>query len=164
MFKLFEYVVLAIVAVIALGMTMSVYEENKRARLLASYAAPAELLVQLRTLGVQSVGALLKHDESVMCLMDGYGSAEDLPQLSNDQRKSLPKDMLPSEDGARYLIFLSDTQHTRIYLIEEFGPQGLDTDIYGCLKQEQSVQVVPHTYPDGTPGLKLMAKFESRAK
>jgi hypothetical protein len=162
--RLFEKSVFAVLALVAAGIAAFAYEEAKRASLLKSYVAPADLVRQLQTPGVQSIGTLLKNDESLMCLMDAYGTAEGLSQLNASQRNSLPKSMLPSEDVAWYLIFLTGKQHTRIYLLDKFGAQGLDIDSYGCLRREESLLVVPNKPTDGLPALKAIPQFESKGK
>lgn len=106
--------------------------EQTRARLLDSYAPPEALisdLLAVETLGLQS---LLRSNESLVCALGSYGSAEHLTRLTPMQQSSIPKSKLPSEDGAWYLMFFSAAKAERIYLIPSFGDRGVELHKEGC--------------------------------
>jgi hypothetical protein len=157
-------ITVALLILIAISVAAFVYEEVRRAHLLKSYEAPAELIGQLRTTGVQSVSALIKSDESMVCLMDGYGAAERLPHLNDRQRDSLPKSILPSEDMTWYLIFLSGDHYRRIYLLDRYGDQGIEVSASGCLTPADSLLVTSSNQPDGNPSFKVFLQPESKGK
>lgn len=162
MITLLKKIALGSAILVIIGIVVFVYEEVRRAHLLKSYEAPSELIKQLRMPGVKNISSLTKNDESMVCLMDGYGMAEHLSQLNDRQKRSLPKNILPSEDLTWYLIFLSEDKYTRIYLLDKFGDQGIDASEGGCLTLVDSLLVTPESRPDGSPTFKMT--FQSKPK
>lgn len=139
-----------------------VYEEVRREWLIMSYAAPSELLKQFQTIGTQRIDAMMKKEESMVCFLYSYNSAADLSELNPNQRDSLPKSILPSQDLAWYLIFMTGRKQTRIYLLDTFGTKGIDIDNFGCLNRGQSLAVMKSQYDDGTPSLVVIPHFSSK--
>jgi hypothetical protein len=72
----------------------------------------------------------------------GYSSVEGIKELNEEQRRSTPKDRLPSEDGLWYLIFFSETRSTRIYLIENAAIDGIESDSDQCVGERGSFEVI----------------------
>jgi hypothetical protein len=64
--------------------------------------------------GSWSVESVLQPNEVIACVIDSYGSADDLPALNGQQKLSIPKSKLPSESGLWYMLFFSIDRVERI--------------------------------------------------
>lgn len=95
------------------------FGETKRKQLITAYQAPQAFLDDILSKGGGAVSAIMKNNERVVCAIDGYGRVDSLSALNDRQKLSLPKDNLPSEDLAWYLIFFTNDSVSRIYLIDD---------------------------------------------
>ncbi len=94
------------------------YSEKQREKIFASYRAPSSIISFLASEGERSVATLMMPNESVVCAIDSYASIDNLSDLNFEQRHSLPKEKLPSEDLTWYLLFFSQERIERVYWIE----------------------------------------------
>ncbi len=61
---------------------------------------------------------VFQEKENIVCSLDSYSSADSLRELSNSQRKLIPKSIIPSTDQSTYLLFFTDYSLSRIYLFD----------------------------------------------
>jgi len=129
------------------------YGEKERQDLMRDYQVPQIFLARIIYLQKMPVKKLMEPGEVLVCAVGGYGSVEGIKELNEEQRRSTPKDRLPSESGLWYLIFFSETKSTRIYLIENAAIDGIENDSDQCLGEHGSFEVIkknPRT--SGSPG------------
>lgn len=136
-----------ILGVVLLAVTILVfifwYQERERDQLIVSYQVPPGFLEDIFARGRGPVSVILKPNETVICVIDGYGNAESLVFLNKKQKASLPKANLPSEDLAWYLLFFSNDSVSRIYLINSTRLGGnVNATGAGCVDREGQFAVL----------------------
>jgi hypothetical protein len=157
MLKKALFLVLLVLAIlILLGGSLFLYEEMSRNRLLKSYEPSKEMIENIRSKGGGRIERLMDSKEVLACALGGYGSAGDLLELNDAQRNATPKSILPSEDGAWYLIFFSTLRPERIYLIGQGGERGLVYEDFGCFKPGDFYEADRVDQPDGSKEWKLL--------
>ncbi|WP_292979724.1 hypothetical protein [Nitrosomonas sp.] len=113
------------------------YGEAKREQLIARYQAPPALLEDIFAKKEGAAGALMNSHETVVCAIGGYGSVNELSLLNAKQKSSLPKEELPSEDMAWYLLFFASDAVSRIYLIDSAKLEGnVEGTGAGCIDRD----------------------------
>ena len=93
------------------------YGEARRARLIASYEAPQSFIADLITKEKGPISEIMQSHETLVCAIDAYGRVDDFVTLNAKQKSSLPKDDLPSEGLAWYLLFFGSDSISRVYLV-----------------------------------------------
>lgn len=113
------------------------YGEAKREQLIARYQATPALLEDIFAKKEGPAGALMNSLETVVCAIGSYGSVDELPLLNTKQKSSLPKEALPSEDMAWYLLFFTSDAVSRIYLIDSAKLEGnVEGTGAGCIDRD----------------------------
>jgi hypothetical protein len=118
------------------------YGEKGRQDLMRDYQVPQIFLARVLALQQMPVKKLFEPGETLVCAVHSYAGVEGVEELNEKQRRSTPKDQLPSEDGIWYLIFFSETRSTRIYLIESAAINGITTDSDRCVGVDGSFEVI----------------------
>jgi hypothetical protein len=132
--------------------------EKQRNDLKRDYEVPQSFLARMIALQQVTVGKLMEPGEVIVCAVSSYGHVDAINELNESQKKSTPKDMLPSDDGMWYLIFFSETKSTRIYLIENAAIDGVTTDSDQCAGREGAFNVLRDAQintPDSDKGLNM---------
>lgn len=118
------------------------YGEKERQDLMRDYQVPQIFLARVIALQQMPVKKLFESGETLVCAVHSYAGVEGVEELNEEQRRSTPKDKLPSEDGIWYLIFFSETRSTRIYLIESAAINGITNDSDRCIGGDGSFEVI----------------------
>jgi len=148
-----KWLLVGAVAAPTIPIGVLLYPELKRMQLLERYSPSIELTRRLQTPGTGNLSSLAQSGETMVCALDSYGSLVDLKGLSALQRQSLSKDMLPSEDGTWFLIFLSNDSVERVAAIRPtadipFGPADA-----GCAPIRSLYSISQRLSPSGEPEL-----------
>lgn len=118
------------------------YGEKERKDLMRDYQVPQIFLARVIALQQMPVKKLMEPGEVLVCAVSSYGGVERVRDLNATQKRSTPKDKLPSEDGLWYLIFFSETRSTRIYLIENAAINGITDDSDACIGEGGAFEVI----------------------
>lgn len=110
------WVAIGILLIPAIPVGLFLFDEWQRARLLRAYSLAAASTNLPSQPGVWSTTHILQSKEVMACVLNAYGSAEDLPELNAKQKASLPKSKLPSQDGTWFLLVFSEHQIERVAL------------------------------------------------
>lgn len=153
--KFFLYIVVIALLVSSYFPIAFVYSEWSRERILDSYRAPANFILDFRKLGIRSAAELMAPTETLICAVDAYGNPEAIADLNASQRRSLSKDELPSEDMTWYLIFYSQKQAQRVILMEQLGDNGIRLIGSGCYDQSAKYIVSRAEQKSGTQELEV---------
>jgi len=138
--------------VIAIPFLIFWYGEEKREQLIAHYRVPPSFLEDILTKREGGVSSIMKNNEVIVCAIGGYGSVDELPQLNAQQKASIPKEKLPSEDIAWYLLFFASDSISRIYLIDSAKLEGaIDGAGAGCVSREGQFSVLTKKDSNGDP-------------
>jgi hypothetical protein len=110
--------------------------EWHREILLKQYTPSEEVLMILRSTGTKSASTLLRDNEIMVCALGSYGRTDELNDLTETQKVSLQKDSIPSEDGAWYLLYFTESSISRIFLIDS-GPSGIEIEGGHCVRRAE---------------------------
>lgn len=116
--KIVALILGGVLLVIAIPFMIFWYGEEKREQLIARYQVPAGFLADIQTRREGSIGQIMKENEVIACAIGGYGRVDDFSELNAQQKASIPKENLPSEDMAWYLLFFANNSISRVYLID----------------------------------------------
>lgn len=141
--RIIAYIAIGLVALIAIATVYFFYTEAKREDLLRSYKAPPGFVESIHQLKGQEARKLMEKSESLLCALGSYGRSSELVNLNESQRASVSEIELPSEDMTWYLIFLTESRVSRVYLIEMYGTFGLSLDKTVCITGQGSFQIKP---------------------
>jgi len=140
------------------------YGEKERKDLMRDYQVPQIFLARIIALQQMPVKKLMEPGEVLVCAVGSYSGVEGRNELNEEQRRSTPKDKLPSEDGLWYLIFFSETRSTRIYLIESAAIDGITNDSDRCVEENGSFEVIRNEPRDTTDSKNGYHAFSIRIK
>lgn len=129
------------------------FGEWQRSRLLATYSFPPGLRKALAEPGVGPLSAIAAENEILVCALDSYSSAADLHELSVEQRLSLPKELLPSEDGTWYLLFFSERRIERIFASRFSNGELLRTSDNRCSDIDRGFRISRSNHNGGSSEL-----------
>lgn len=139
------------------------YGETKREQLIARYQAPPDFLEDIFAKIEGPASALMNSHETVVCAIGGYGSVDELSPLNAKQKSSLPKDVLPSEDMAWYLLFFASDSVSRIYLIDSAKLEGnVEGAGAGCIDRDG--QFVVQKIKEVSGGTKFVLNLSKRGQ
>jgi hypothetical protein len=134
--KILKYILISVFFIILIPPLLFTYEEYNRARLLDKYEAQPDYIESLLSLKSGDVGLLMRDQEVLVCVIDGYADAQDIQDLNQQQRQSIPKSKLPSEGLTWYLLFFKDTQVSRIYLFDHSSSIVFNSASKACAVKE----------------------------
>lgn len=179
-----------LIVAVATAMLVVWYGEWERKQLLRSYELPAFFLshlllkergqlidlIDMHLLEKCARKALYGNDcvrwmnkrevrEIMVCVIDGYGSVENISSLSAKQRATLPKDLLPSEGNGWYWLFFTDEGISRIYFVDDVTLDvDLPDDSDGCVNRNAHFEVVKKQRANGENYFVLNLTNEGNAK
>jgi hypothetical protein len=154
--RVFLWVVGAIFLLTSVPVTLFLYDEWQRERLLRTYSLTATGANFPNQTGLWNSTLILQSDEVLACVMGSYGSAEDLIELNTHQKMSLPKSKLPSQDGSWYLLYFSERQIERIALHPGITSNVVFAD-QSCGDRASQFSISPR--PAGAGGPELVISF-----
>jgi len=143
-------VAIAIVFVILGGVGFFYFTEWRRAVVLKNLEIPTEVLGRLNVTVHSYVGNILVAEEKLLCALHPYVGKNVLhKELNSSQIASLEKFELPSEDMTWYLLFFSDSELTRAYLVERYSQMDLAEGAPQCVYAKDSYSVETRRMPSG---------------
>lgn len=119
------------------------YNEARREQLIAKYEVSPNFLEFILKKKKGEMSLIMEKDEVLVCAISGYGNVDKLSQLNSPQKSSIPKDKLPSEDLAWYLLFFTKDSASRVYLIDSEKIEGAyDSGGAGCVSREGQFSIL----------------------
>lgn len=124
--KTLRWIVVALIFSVSTIAAWVWYGEHRREELIRSYEAPSFYFNMLGAIeGKRPLGTFMNDNEDILCVINSYGYVEKNAQLTEKQKSSVPKSILPSVDSLSwYWIFFTEKAASRIYLVH-----GTDLDI-----------------------------------
>lgn len=160
-FKTVLWIFLLFLAFVALALAVLFYGEYSRERKILSYQPPPEIFDSITPNQRAKAKSIMKEGEILVCALGGYGRAENLRGLNAQQRASLNKDVIPSEDLSWYLIFFSESRFTRIYLMDNSKIEAFFShESPGCVSADGKVSLDVYTTDSGQE--KKILRFDNK--
>lgn len=132
--------------VVAVSIVISIiwYGEWEREKLIRSYETPTHYINMLGAItGRHPVTILMNDDESTICVIGSYGWVSDIDSLTEEQKASAPKSILPSVSSqSLYLLFFDKAGLSRIYLMHGYDIDiGAESTKSACIDRTAYVEV-----------------------
>ena len=146
----FASIAIAFIFVVLGGFGFFHFNEWQRAALLKKLEIPPEVLGRLNATTPGYVGDILVAGERLLCTLHPYVDKSALRKgLNSSQIASLETFELPSEDMIWYLLFFSDTELTRAFLVEKYSQMHLAAEMPQCVNGKDSYIVETKGTPSG---------------
>lgn len=158
--KVLLWVVFILFLMISIFTALFLWEELQRERLLRKYSLAAASTNIPDLPGVWDTTLILQSNETIACVMGSYGDVDELPALNKNQKVSLPKSELPSEDGSWYLLTFSERQVERVALHPIYVGDRVFAVEASCGDRASQLLITPRTV--GTDQRKLTISFHSK--
>lgn len=132
-----RHLVVGLVVATALGIAIYSFSEHQKSVSLQEQPLPTDLFEKLNVTDAKPVGNILTTEETTVCVLGEYENKDVLhKELNSSQRISLAKLDLPTRDLTWHLLFFSESDLSRIYVLEKYSQFALAVGSPSCLSRK----------------------------